>query len=142
MYQPLLDLSSDLNRLFLGKSHTNREALLSRKEEGPFFIYTSPKRPTDEQKIIGMQALKSWKSADRDERNTLVDSIVAGNVLQGMTKKAAIEYLGQSEDAHPYRFDGAEDGLFYDVTQDEGSCFFCVAVIDGRISDVYLKVNN
>ncbi|MBX3074045.1 hypothetical protein KF728_29580 [Candidatus Obscuribacterales bacterium] len=128
---------------FLGiVHHPIREKFLPMDEDGPFYVYYANKHPDAKLKALGIAALDSWRTADRKHRNMLIDEIMAGNVLEGMTKDDALKYLGESQDDHPYRYDAPAGGLFYDVTFTEGSCHLCIAVLNGRITDSILRVNN
>lgn len=115
---------------------------LSRREDGPFFVYSQPVQPTLKQLELGSNALTLFKTADRSKRNSLADSIIAGRNLIGLTKEQATGYLGTSEDNHPYRYNADSDGLFYDVTRDEDWCLMCISFKKGYVSEVCLRVNN
>ncbi len=126
---------------FLPKSHPVRE-YLHFVVDGPDLIYSPTRFPNASQQHRGQSALHNWISADRQTRNTLVDEILAGNVLDGLDRAEATRLLGKPDAPYPFGYQPPMDGLFYNCTDEEDWCLLNIEFFDGKVSDVQLRVNN
>jgi|AGTN01.2.fsa_nt_gi hypothetical protein len=132
---------------------------LGPKSGGAVSIHRPLREPSKTEKEAGLLALAKWESsrprdvlwvsADGKEQTTmisrarleLVDDIVIGKTLIGLSKSEIVCRLGPSDDQHPYRGGAPKDGLFYDVTNYEDYCYLCIDIRNGKAVDVWLNAN-